>query len=162
MLTGNLPEFLKNRTCSFTGHRELGESFDREKLKEKIRQIIKKGYDVFLNGMAIGFDSECMEALLALKDEGEDIKICAVVPCADQPKNFSEEFKERYDYFLSRADYIVKEDRTYFKNCMLLRNNFLVDNSSLLLAYYDGRKKGGTYYTVNRAKKNGIDIDYFE
>lgn len=111
--------------------------------------------------MAIGFDSECMEALLALKDEGEDIKICAVVPCVDQSKNFSTEFKERYDYFLSRADYIVKDDRTYFKNCMLLRNNFLVDNSSLLLAYYDGRKKGGTYYTVNRAKKNGIDIDYF-
>ena len=45
---------------------------------------------------------------------------------------------------------------------MLLRNNFLVDNSSLLLAYYDGRKKGGTYYTVNRAKKKGIDIDYWE
>ena len=162
MLTGNLPEFLKNRTCSFTGHRELGESFSKEKLKEKIKEIIKKGYDVFLNGMAIGFDSECMEALFALKDEGENIKVCAVVPCVDQSKTFSAECKERYDYFLSRADYIVKEDRTYFKNCMLLRNNFLIDNSSLLLAYYDGRKKGGTYYTVNRAKKSGIDIEYFE
>ncbi len=162
MLTGNLPEFLKNRTCSFTGHRELGESFSKEKLKKKIREIIKKGYDVFLNGMAIGFDSECMEALFALKDEGEDIKICAVVPCVDQSKTFSAECKKKYDYFLSKADYIVKEDRTYFKNCMLLRNNFIVDNSSLLLAYYDGRKKGGTYYTVNRAKKREIDIEYFK
>ena len=162
MLTGNLPEFLKNRTCSFTGHRELGESFDRENLKEKIRQIIKKGYDVFLNGMAIGFDSECMEALLALKDEGEDITRGGADPRAERPESRSPGSPERYEYNLSRADYIVKDDRTYFKNCMLLRNNFLVDNSSLLLAYYDGRKKGGTYYTVNRAKKKGIDIDYLE
>lgn len=46
--------------------------------------------------------------------------------------------------------YISKE---YEKDCMLMRNKFMVDNSNFVIAMWDGRKRGGTYYTLNYAKK---------
>ena len=36
---------------------------------------------------------------------------------------------------------------------MLKRNRHMVNNSSFVIAAWDGRKRGGTYYTVNYAQK---------
>ena len=161
MIISNLPPLIKNVTCAVSGHRLLGVEFDSDKLKEDLVKIIEKGYSVFLTGMAQGFDLACFKALLVLKKDYPQIKICAVIPCKDQSRYFSAE--ERYDYYdlLESADYIAKEERPYFKGCMLLRNNYLIDNCSLLYAYFNGEKRGGTYYTINRAKNHGVDVEYY-
>ncbi len=161
MLLGNLPPLTKNRTCAFTGHRILKEDFSFSALKEDILKIYNLGYDIFLCGMAKGFDLACFEAVLSLKEEYSDVKICAVIPCSDQAKYFSVEDKIKYNSFLEQADFTVLEEKTYYKNCMLKRNEFLVNNSSLLYAYFNGEKKGGTYYTISLAKKNQMEIVYY-
>ena len=111
--------------------------------------------------MAKGFDLECFSVLTELKNEGKKVKICAVIPCSDQTSNYSEEEKILYSDCLSNADYIAEEKKPYFKNCMLIRDDYLVDNSSLLLAYHDGRREGGTYYTIKKAGKKGLKIIYY-
>ena len=162
MIEHDLPPLIKNVTCSVTGHRVLTNDFDRNALDEKFGEIISRGYEYFLIGMALGFDTECFFSLLRLKDKGADVKTVAVLPCSDQAKKFSEEDGKNYNFLLSKADFVAAEPRTYFKNCMLIRNNFLVENSSLLLAYYDGEKKeGGTYYTVKKAEKLGVAVEFF-
>ena len=55
---------------------------------------------------------------------------------------------------------LILEEK-YQKDCMLKRNDFLVNNSSYLFAYFCGRKKSGTYYTINRAIEKGIKIGYY-
>lgn len=40
----------------------------------------------------------------------------------------------------------------------LKRNDLMLSMCSLVVALYDGRKKGGTYYTINQAKKLGKEI----
>lgn len=162
MLIGNLPPLLKNVSCAVTGHRIVGEDFDGAALEVKLKKIASLGYEIFLVGMAIGFDLECFAALKRLREKGENIKICAVIPCSDQSVRFDEQEKKAYNDFIASADYTVKEDKPYYKNCMLVRNDFLVDNSSLLLAYYDGRKTGGTAYTISRAVKRGVDVVFFD
>ena len=112
--------------------------------------------------MAVGFDLECFSVLAELKEEGKNVKICAVIPCSDQDKYFSEESKALYNKCLASADYIAREERTYFKNCMLLRDDYLIKNCSLLFAYHDGRTSGGTYYTINKALKSNIKVINFE
>ncbi|HBF86750.1 MAG TPA: hypothetical protein DDW54_03630 [Clostridiales bacterium] len=157
MIEHDLPALIKNETCAVTGHRTLKENFDRKKLDGKFTEIIEKEYKYFLVGMALGFDTECFLSLERLRKKFTDIKIVAVIPCVDQAAKFPPEERKEYNRMLTSADYIAAEKRTYFKNCMLIRNNFLVENSSYLLAYYDGEsKKGGTYYTVSRAKKLGV------
>ena len=46
----------------------------------------------------------------------------------------------------------------YGPGCMQRRNRYMVDHSALLIAVYDGRKTGGTYYTVKYAKSLDKDI----
>ncbi len=161
MIVSNLPPFSRNKTCAVTGHRVLPPDFDRIKLRIYLEKIAEAGYEIFLVGMAVGFDLECFSVLSEMKKEGKNVKICAVIPCADQSANFSEENKIAYRKCLEDADYIAEEKRKYYKNCMLVRDEYLVENSSFLLAYYDGRKEGGTYYTLKLAKKNLIGVCYF-
>ena len=161
MIISNLPPLIKNVTCAVSGHRALPDGFDFELLKAELEKIIDNGFSVFLTDMAQGFDLACFKALSLLKKDHPQIKICAVIPCMDQSKYFSSE--DRYDYFelLESADFIAKEERTYFKGCMLLRNNYLIDNCSLLYAYFNGEKRGGTYYTVKKATEQGVCISYY-
>ena len=50
-------------TCSFTGHRNLEDNLNIEKLEEVINKLINGGYKTFLVGMAIGFDLKVFEIL---------------------------------------------------------------------------------------------------
>ena len=161
MLINTLPPLIKNITCAITGHRVLSRDFDREKLKTELKSIIDSGFEYFLIGMAIGFDSECFVSLEELKNTGEKIKLVAVVPCEDQSARFKQKDKLAYDEMLENADIVIKETAPYFDGCMLARNDFLIENSSLLFAGWRGVKVGGTYYTVKKAEKAGITIKVF-
>ena len=68
-----------------------------------------------------------------------------------------------YEYIKNQADKVIYISKQYEKECMLKRNRFMVDNSNFVTAAWDGRKRGGTYYTLNYAKKLNkqiILVDY--
>ena len=44
---------------------------------------------------------------------------------------------------------------------MLVRDDFLVNNSTLIFAGYSGIKRGGTYYTIKRAAEKGVEVRFF-
>ena len=158
MYYSDLPLFIKPKTASVSGHRILKRDFSEEKLKSDLKNIILSGYEYFLIGMAKGFDCACFSALIKLKEEFDFIKLVAVIPCLDQTVKFNKKEKELYETLLKSADYKVIIKETYEDGCMLKRNDFMVENSSILYAYYSGIKKGGTYYTVRRAEKDGLKI----
>ena len=62
---------------------------------------------------------------------------------------------------LESADTVIAEPDAYFEGCMLKRNNFLVENSSLVLAGYRNVKRGGTFYTINKAVSLGVTVREF-
>ena len=47
----------KKKTVCFTGHRVLEKDFDYKKLEKSLSVLIEKGYENFLIGMALGFDT---------------------------------------------------------------------------------------------------------
>lgn len=146
----------KARTCAVTGHRVLLKSFDYKLLEEKINNQIEEGYDTFLIGMAIGFDTECFKKLLEIK-KSKNIKIIACIPCINQSKKFNKKQKEEYDNLLLEADEIIVLSEEYTTQCMKKRNVFMVDNSSCLLAYMY-KNYGGTASTVKYALKNNVKV----
>ena len=148
----------KNITCAVTGHRNIQDKIDTEKLKNIFIDLIEKDYKYFLIGMAVGFDMLCFEILYNLKKE-HDIKLIACVPCENQSKNYSIQEKEKYDNFLSVADEVILISKNYTKYCMFMRNKFMVDNASALVAYLR-EDRGGTKNTVEYAKKSNINIIY--
>ena len=148
-----------NRACAVTGHRVLQDDFDRKSLKSLFIDLIDEGYDTFFIGMALGFDMLCFKVLEELSKEYKKVKLIACIPCAGQAYKYSKKQKEEYDRMVKDADEIVLISQTYTKTCMQKRNKFMVDNSSVLVAYLK-RDFGGTANTVRYAKSINRKIIY--
>ena len=142
--------------CALTGHRVLGKGFSRERLEQCLRALIAEGADTFYCGMALGFDLYCCELLLRLREEFP-VRIVACVPCADQAARYSPRAKEKYEALLSACDEKIVLHEKYENGCMFERNRYMVDRADVLLAYLE-TERGGTFYTVNYAKKRGKRI----
>ena len=107
--------------------------------------------------MAVGFDIEAAEAVLALREEFVGVRIVAIVPFEGMQRGFSEEWRRRFEHIVAEADEVITLAPKYSVEVYAVRNNFLVDNSSAIIAYFDG-SKGGTAYTVRRAVKGLLRI----
>jgi len=149
----------KEKTCCFTGHRQLSMSENdmKAKLYDLIMTAYEKGYRHFICGGAVGFDMLVAEQIIFLKNTLAEITLEIAVPCQEQDKKYSELQKIRYNFILKHADKITKRDLPYDRYCMFLRNKYMVDNSSLVIAYYKG-KPSGTKNTIDYAKEKGINI----
>ena len=153
-------DFDLKTTCCFTGHRIIPKDFSVDNLNKVINNVLISGYRTFLVGMAMGFDLKCVEVLLEKKRE-YNIDIIACIPCKNQDKFFKNEDKERYQEYLKKVDKIVCFGDEYVNGCMQIRNRYMVDNSSVLIAYLK-YFKGGALYTVNYAKKQNKEIIYVD
>ena len=146
----------KIKTCAFTGHRILGEDYNKTELERIIKGLIEGGFTTFLVGMALGFDTECFK-LLEKYRESYPIKIIACIPCRTQAYKFSVLQKAEYEKMLLSADEKVYVSEEYTKTCMFKRNMFMVDSASVLVAYLNS-DRGGTFQTVNYAKRKNVQI----
>lgn len=155
-----MADFDLRTTVSFTGHRVLRNDFNVDNLNKVINSLLIKGFKTFLVGMAMGFDLKCAEILIEKKKE-YNIDIIACVPCKNQDKFFKKEEKEKYQEYLKKVDKIVYFSDEYTNGCMQIRNRYMVDNSSVLVAYLK-YFKGGALYTVNYAKKQNKEIIYID
>ena len=146
----------KARTCAVTGHRVLDAEFNPKKLEKLLKELIDGGFNTFLVGMAIGFDTACFKILRKLKKKNS-LSIIACVPCKSQDLKFSLEQKKEYKEMLAVADEVIILSEKYSPSCMQKRNKYMVDNASVLVAYLR-RDFGGTYKTYQYAKKVGVPI----
>ena len=144
------------RTAAVTGHRIMEKGYDKKRLKTVLKSLVSIGYDTFLVGMALGFDTLCFQVLEEIRKES-NIKIIACIPCDSQPSRFSEKQKDEYDKMLLSADELVYVSHKYDDSCMKRRNKYMVDNASVVVSYLR-RNSGGTFFTVNYAKKQKIKI----
>lgn len=145
----------------FSGHRNVpfaGRSDLKQRLKSEIAKAYADGFRCFYCGMAMGFDLLAAEAALSLQSELRDLQVIAVVPFRGQSDRWSKEAQAKYDAILRIVDDVVVLSERYFNGCLLKRNDYMVNHSSRLIAYYDGLNKGGTFYTVKKAGQNGLEV----
>ena len=168
---GKLPVAIasRGRTCAFTGHRpkKLPWRYDesdpacillKEMLAEKIKALADRGVEHFLSGGADGVDLYAAEAVLALREQNPTIKLHCILPYRAQADQWPAASKQKYHAVLERADVIAYVSQTYHKDCMLERNRFMTDFAAVLLAVYNGERRGGTAATVRYAKRHGREL----
>ncbi|MBQ3404452.1 MAG: DUF1273 family protein [Oscillospiraceae bacterium] len=155
-------------TCCFTGHRpvKLPWGYDEDDprciaLKRKISDVIDSlycsGIRHFISGMAEGCDLYFAEAVIAYRTEHEDVTLEAAVPFRGQASRWSFSQRMRYDRLISLCDSVKCMQEEYSRSCMLIRNRYMVDRSSVLLAIYD-QTPGGTRHTLDYAAKKNLEI----
>lgn len=144
-------------TCAFSGHRNLkGYDFDPALLDRVILNLIKTGTQNFLCGMALGFDMAAAESVLEYKKQ-YGVKLTAVLPCKNQSESFGENNRARYERILAGCDKVITLSDEYYKGCMHARDRYLVENSQAVVCFLR-KNSGGTFYTVNYAKKLNVPL----
>ncbi len=161
---------LRAVACAFTGRRpqSLPWGYDDShpdavafaaRLRSAIEQAYRDGYRNFICGMAQGIDLLACEQAIALKQSTcPDIVLVAAVPGKDQTKHWSPAQIDRYDACLEHCD--VRRIMAQFSDTQSyhMRNRWMVDHASRLIAVWEGLPTGGTGRTVAYANKNGLDI----
>ena len=136
----------KSKSLAFTGHRTVPvERQDeiRARLVEAVSLACRSGITCFYSGMAIGFDLMAAETVLSLKGKYPDIRLIAVVPFRRQSCRWHSMEKERYQNIISQANRVIVLSEYYFKGCLLRRNDFMLEHSCGVIAFYDGKPYGG-------------------
>lgn len=163
------------------GGYQWGNKIQKEVSKEiekNILDIIEKTKEkeiVFYSGGAIGVDQIAFEVADKLKeviwfmDENVTIKNNMAIPFNDQDRLWRINDKERYKSQKNRADNVIyvdtekgyktygAEEGKYDVRKMQKRNEYMIDNSDILIAVFDG-SKSGTKNCIDYAKKNNKEI----
>lgn len=140
------------QSCAFTGHRELYDGFSPRTLCLTIERLIEEGVHTFYNGMAMGFDLLAAETVLRYQERYPHIKLIACIPCYRQERRFSAEDKARYAAVLKKANETVLLSENYYRGCMQVRDQYMVDHADMLVCYCV-KESGGAAYTVKYCQK---------
>lgn len=149
-----------SKICCFTGHRKISRDemlLLPEILDKILESLIWQGVSTFRAGGAIGFDTVAALAVIEKKQAHPEITLELELPCKDQTNGWGEVDKRAYEYVLSRADKISYVCEKYQRGCMYARNRRLVSGADFCVAFCSS-DKGGSAYTLNYAKKNGLTV----
>lgn len=147
-------------SACFTGHRVLPEGEARERiiatLDVTIAAAISRGYTHFWAGGALGFDSLAACRVIAAARKVPDVRLHLALPCRNQTEKWNAiDDLVLYKQIMSAAESVEYMSDLYTKGCMHERNRFMIDNSSLCIAYCV-RASGGTAYTLEYARSSGV------
>ena len=149
------------RTCCFSGHRDLPADEIKDlqvRLTNEIRKLVKNGVTRFIAGGAVGFDMMAAICVLNLKaSDFPNLHLTLALPCPRHFGKWQESDKQMLLHLLERSDEVVFVSDEYQPGCMQKRNRYMVDHAEYLLCYHT-KKEGGTAYTVNYAKRNGLSV----
>lgn len=155
----------KELICCFTGYRPSKFPFSLNKsdkdyinfennLYREIFSAYSFGVTTFISGMAMGFDIIAAETVLSLKKAKNNVRLVCAIPFRNQAKDFPSDWQQRYKDILNAADEIVYVCEDYNRGCYFKRNKYMVDNSDVVMTWFDGRT-GGTANTIEYALRLG-------
>ena len=163
----------KAHTCCFTGHRNRDLPFSGDLSKPGMRNLIstvqmhiaeayKEGFRYFITGVAEGVDIICGSIMLDMMGSRlySGMKMICAMPYMEQRREIKD-IRERYIHsiLLKKAECVVVTGKVFDKGRYRVRNQFMVDNSSRLIAVYKQKPTGsGTLQTINMARRAGLGM----
>ncbi|MFT3950512.1 MAG: SLOG family protein [Oscillospiraceae bacterium] len=156
----------REKTCAFSGHRceKLPGCGDRSSaalrrilsiLRLETERTAASGYTDFITGMAQGIDLLAASIVLDLKKTYPLRLICAV-PFPGYAAKFRGEDKFNYGIIAEQADEMVYVCEHYSPAAMRLRNEYMIDRASKLIAVV-ADFRSGTGQTIRYAERKQLD-----
>jgi predicted Rossmann fold nucleotide-binding protein DprA/Smf involved in DNA uptake len=145
------------KIIGITGHRGLTEA-DERNVRSALKVIVRnKSVHAICVGGALGADTVALRAAHEFRLEGGP-RLIVVVPdtAAKQPRDARSYF-HLADQVIELHYPITKQDNF---NAFRLRNEYLVDLSSSLVAFWNGGLKSGTAHAVRLANQVGLAVHH--
>lgn len=150
---------LGTKILSFTGHRPkvlggYGDDVFAKLCSLAARVILEEKPDSCVSGFALGWDQAVAFTCLEL-----GIPLTAAVPYEGQERMWPRESQRFYHQLIARcSDVHFVCDEGYAGWKMNRRNEWMVDNSTKLIALYNGSLTGGTANCVLYAERVGAEM----
>lgn len=160
-ITDMMKTVMINEKVAFTGHRSIPFATInvlRKRISDCVENLYLSGKTEYMCGMALGFDLLCAEVVLSLKKRFPDIRLICVLPYRAQSEMWNAMQRARHSLILDKADEVIVLSEEYFHGCFLRRNDYMLKICSTVVAYYDGKLQGGTYYTFKKAIENRLRL----
>ena len=145
----------------FTGHRPekltRDEMLIKKDLEKEIRQAIADGKNVFITGMARGVDIWAAEIVLKLRDAGQPLKLVCACPYDGFEQGWRKEWQKQYRAILAVSDFVKYVCPSYSRSCFQIRNEWMVNHASRVIAVFNG-EKSGTKNTIDYATKVDVPV----
>lgn len=145
------------KTCCVTGHREIPAgklAYVGTELRKAIITALDDGYTRFINGGAAGTDLIFAAIVAEMKDQGYLLSLEAALPYSGRKKSKDQDFQK----MLAACDKVKTISERYSRGCYFIRNRYMVDESSRIIAVYDGRDSGGPAFTMQYAHDKGKTV----
>lgn len=148
---------MEDKVCCITGHRNIPAEKIWEvnqQLRQEILDAISQEYKIFLSGFAEECDLMFAAAVSEEKACGLEVSLEAALPYRGRLKTRNPDFHR----LIRQCDRVYIVNELYTRSCFEQRNRFMVDRAQRVIAVYDGRKRGGTFFTLQYAQKQGKEI----
>ena len=96
-----------------------------------LNALYQNGFRRFYSGAALGLDTLAAERVLHLRTAHDDVCLSLAIPCADQARSWHEAQQLYREQLIYMADEVNVLSPHYYPSCMMVRNRFMVDRSSL-------------------------------
>jgi len=149
------------KRVSATGHRDLSAAQVAWLRPELDRVLLKlrteHGTTDAATGAALGADQEFgWSALFA------GMSLHAHIPYPEQAARWPAEDQAAYRRLLERCTARTVYGPSYDVRWLFVRNDGLLDAANVLVAVWDGRRKGGTFDTVKKAAGRGLPVIHLD
>ena len=112
-------------------------------LKKYYKLLINLGFNRFISGGALGVDQWAAEIVIELKIV-YDIKLIIAKPFPSQDSIWPLSSREHFKNICNQADEVINVSPDPYKNWkMQKRNQYMIDNSKIMIAVWNGLS-GGT------------------
>lgn len=159
---------VKEKTVCFSGHRPEklpcnGDVSDQNfkivlsMLCYEIYKSVEQGYTYFITGMAKGIDLWAAKYVIELMHTNKKLHLICALPYCNYGKSWRGVDKWDLEYILYKANEVVNVSERYNSQCMRIRNEYMVDHSSKLIAVVNDYNSG-TGQTIRYAQKQNIEI----
>ena len=149
----------KGLVVGVTGHRSLEPYTGRQVHNATRGHLLALRPSRVILGLAVGFDTVVAISCVELQ-----IPFVAAVPFDEQARFWQPNQQRAYKALLDKAERVWKPTGVTGNACYFVRNQYIVDNSDLVLGYVRaGETKGGSAYTWDyAAKKNKSRVNVAE
>ena len=146
---------MTEKIVCFAGHRYEWHNIGiEEKLKEIIIDLIKQGYNTFYEGNNGYFDKLASSILINLKSKYPHIKIFRILSFYN-PSQKNLKLHPAYN-----GTILPDLSNVYYKQKIIKMNQWIIDNSSVLVCHILHTNNSGAFLTVKYAQSTKIQIIY--